>query len=201
MLSGVHWKPKSGSIIDFRSQLLKIWQKRSLKNGTPYHKILFPEQLTRLESVFTWSLRGMVVIQRNIFRQKSKTFIGFNYWFIVVREKSSILYICFFFNCLLCIKTWISLGPFLVYHRYYLEMELSLGSLLKKENFMAPFYGWGSTASKLEPLRGGSLLFTTKFPEIPGTHFINLGRMKVWVKLGATQLFWTWDPWIGNSVP
>ena len=32
---------------------------------------------------------------------------------------------------------------------------------------MAPFYGWGSTASRLEPLRGGSLLFTTKFPEIP----------------------------------
>ena len=65
-----------------------------------------------------------------------------------------------------------------MYHRYYLEMELSLGCLLKKENFMAPFYGWGSTASKLEPLRGGSLLFTTKFPEIPGTHFIDLGRMK-----------------------
>ena len=48
----------------------------------------------------------------------------------------------------------------------------------KKKNFMAPFYGWGSTASRLEPLRGGSLLFTTKFPEIPGTHFIDLGRMK-----------------------
>ena len=48
----------------------------------------------------------------------------------------------------------------------------------KKQNFMAPFYGWGSTASRLEPLRGGSLLFTTKFPEIPGTHFIDLGRMK-----------------------
>ena len=29
---------------------------------------------------------------------------------------------------------------------------------------MAPFYGWGSTASRLEPLWGGSLLFTTKFP-------------------------------------
>ena len=25
---------------------------------------------------------------------------------------------------------------------------------------MAPFYGWGSTASRLQPLRGGSLLFT-----------------------------------------
>ena len=42
---------------------------------------------------------------------------------------------------------------------------------------MAPFYGRGSTASRLEPLRGGSLLFTSKFPEIPGTHFIDLGRM------------------------
>ena len=25
---------------------------------------------------------------------------------------------------------------------------------------MAPFYGWSSTASRLVPLRGGSLLFT-----------------------------------------
>ena len=38
---------------------------------------------------------------------------------------------------------------------------------------MAPFYGWGSTVSRLEPLRGGSLLFTTKLPEISGTHFRN----------------------------
>ena len=43
---------------------------------------------------------------------------------------------------------------------------------------MAPFYGCGSTALKLKPLRGGSLLFTTKFPEIPGTHFIEFGKMK-----------------------
>ena len=50
-------------------------------------------------------------------------------------------------------------------------------SVIKKK-FMASFYGWGSTASKLEPLCGGSLLFTTKFPEIPDTHFIDLGRMK-----------------------
>ena len=28
---------------------------------------------------------------------------------------------------------------------------------------MAPFYGWGSTASRLVPLRGGSVLFTIKF--------------------------------------
>ena len=30
----------------------------------------------------------------------------------------------------------------------------------------------------IEPLRGGSLLFTTKFPEISGTHFIDLRKMK-----------------------
>ena len=39
---------------------------------------------------------------------------------------------------------------------------------------MTPFFGSGSTASKLEPLRGGSLMF----PEIPGANFIDLGRMK-----------------------
>ena len=44
--------------------------------------------------------------------------------------------------------------------------------------FIAPFYGCGSTAQKLEPLRGGSLLFTTKFPETPGADFMNIGRMK-----------------------
>ena len=49
---------------------------------------------------------------------------------------------------------------------------------IKKKTLWPLFYGWGSTASRLEPLRGGSLLFTTKFPEIPGTHFINLERIK-----------------------
>ena len=44
---------------------------------------------------------------------------------------------------------------------------------------MAPFfYRWGSTDSRLEPLQGGSLLFTTKCPEIPGTPFIDLGKLK-----------------------
>ena len=34
---------------------------------------------------------------------------------------------------------------------------------------MAPFYRRGLIASRLESLRGGSSLFTIKFPEIPGT--------------------------------
>ena len=44
---------------------------------------------------------------------------------------------------------------------------------------MTLFYGWDSIASRLKPLRGGSLLFTTKFPEIPGTHFISLDPHKL----------------------
>ena len=57
-------------------------------------------------------------------------------------------------------------------------LSLNLYLVKTKKNFMASFYEWVSTASRLEPLRGGSLLFTTKFPEIPGTHFIDLGGMK-----------------------
>ena len=52
----------------------------------------------------------------------------------------------------------------LVHHlAHELPNDLRLRILGKKKNFMAPFYGWGSTASRLEPLRGGSLLFTTNY--------------------------------------
>ena len=53
-------------------------------------------------------------------------------------------------------------------------------------------------ASRLEPLQGDSLLFTTKFQEINGTHFIDLRRMKGWINLGAMHWFWIPDPWVGN---
>ena len=72
---------------------------------------------------------------------------------------------------------------------------------MKYQNFMAPFCGWVSTVSRLEPLRRGILLFTTKFPEIPGTHIIDLGKMKGWVDLRVTQWFWTWYPWTFRRRP
>ena len=50
--------------------------------------------------------------------------------------------------------------------------------LKKRKKIMVPFYGLGLIASRLKPLKGGSLLFTTKFQEICGTHFIDLRRMK-----------------------
>ena len=43
---------------------------------------------------------------------------------------------------------------------------------------MTPLYGWGSTASRQQQLRGGTLLFTTELQEIPGTHCIHLRKMK-----------------------
>ena len=65
---------------------------------------------------------------------------------------------------------------------------------LLKKTLWSLFMDGGSTTPRLEPLWGGSLLFTTKFSEIPGTHFMDLRRMKNWVDLVANQWFWTWDP-------
>ena len=58
----------------------------------------------------------------------------------------------------------------------YLYEEILLSFLSKmyippksnnnNNNVMTSFSRWGSTASRLEPLQGGSLLFTTKFLEI-----------------------------------
>ena len=59
-----------------------------------------------------------------------------------------------------------------------LNSDKKISIKIKKKHFMTPFDGWGSSASRLEPLQGGSLLFTTKFPDIPGTHFTNIRRMK-----------------------
>ena len=65
------------------------------------------------------------------------------------------------------------------------EETVKVEKTIKQTNFMAPLYGWGLTASRLEPLRGGILLFTTKFPEIPDTYFTDLRNMKG--NLGASQ--------------
>ena len=60
-----------------------------------------------------------------------------------------------------------------------------------EKNFMAPYYGSGSTASRWHLLCIGSLFFVTEFPDISGNNFTNSRRMEGWVKLGATQWFWT----------
>ena len=40
-----------------------------------------------------------------------------------------------------------------------------------------------------EPLRGDTLLFTTKSPEVPGAHLIDFGKMKDWSTLDPPSGF------------
>ena len=64
---------------------------------------------------------------------------------------------------------------------------------------MASFYGLGSIASRLQPLRRGYLVFTKLPRNCAGTHFINLGRMKGSVNFGAIQRFLTRTPGLGTQ--
>ena len=48
---------------------------------------------------------------------------------------------------------------------------------LKKQTLWPLFMDGVLTASRLQPFWGSNLLFATKFPEVPGTHFIDLWRM------------------------
>ena len=71
---------------------------------------------------------------------------------------------------------------------------------LYTKKLYGPFYWMGFKAE--EPLRGGSLLFTSvSFQKLPGTHLIDVRKMKGWVGRGAAQSFWTQDLWIGNPAP
>ena len=78
-------------------------------------------------------------------------------------------------------------------------MNFSLGELfyMKSKFFLKdlwppqlydPFLLMGLNCLKVtEPPQGDNLIFTTKSPEIPGTHLIDLGSTSGWVDLGATQ--------------
>ena len=72
------------------------------------------------------------------------------------------------------------------------KKQTTLSTLLMDEALMS--HGYRVNTKK-------SFLFTTKSPGVPGTHFVDLRRMKGWVFLGVNQLFWTWDPLVGNPVP
>ena len=62
---------------------------------------------------------------------------------------------------------------------------------------MVPFYGWGSIVWKLKSHGGDRLLSTTKSPGVPGTHFINLRRIKDWLTLEPLSGFEPRTPGLG----
>ena len=72
----------------------------------------------------------------------------------------------------------------------------------KKKKLYGHFLWMGVNCLKATKSRWwGSLLFTITFLEISGAHLIDLGRMRGWNELGATQWFWRRDPRIGNPAP
>ena len=75
-------------------------------------------------------------------------------------------------------KTGVKLELLLTDIGMILMVEKGIRGGIKKELY-GPFLWMGFNCLKTtEPLLGGSLLFTAKFPEIPSTHLIHLGKMK-----------------------
>ena len=60
----------------------------------------------------------------------------------------------------------------------FMKLQFSSDAPFKKKLFGLFLWMRFWCLKATEPLRGGSLLFTTKFLEIASTHFINLERMK-----------------------
>ena len=80
--------------------------------------------------------------------------------------------------------------------------QCDIPSILFKKNLYGPFLWTGFNCLKsTESLQGGSLLFIIQFRKIPGTHLINLRRMKGLLDLGATRCLSTQHHWIGNPAP
>ena len=67
---------------------------------------------------------------------------------------------------------------------------------LKKKTFWLLFID--STVSRLQSNYEEKVYSLPLSPqEYLALNFIHLSRMKGWVTLGATEWFWTWDPWFG----
>ena len=67
--------------------------------------------------------------------------------------------------------------------------------LCEKKNLWPLFYGWGSTISRLQ----SNYEETVNFLPLSCQQFLVL-ILKGSIDLGATQWFWTGEPWIGNPV-
>ena len=84
----------------------------------------------------------------------------------------------------------------------YLHKKDNQNAKETNKKCMVPFYGRGSTVSRLQCHCEETVYFlSTKSPGVSGTQLINLGRMKGLVNLGETQWFWTLGSFIRNPAP
>ena len=73
--------------------------------------------------------------------------------------------------------------------------------ILKRNNSMVLFYGWGLTVSMLHSLYEETVYFLQlNFQDFLWS-FGSHPSMKGWVDLGANQRFWARDQWTGNPAP
>ena len=116
---------------------------------------------------------GMVYLQRrsiNLFLPDAPFFYPLFFWYFLRIEKGcngkKMIKRNFYY-----LSDWLSVS---IHTTNIRILQIGMDYIFKKkQTFMVPFHGWGSTASRLKPLRGGSLLFTIQFPEIPGTQSLS----------------------------
>ena len=85
---------------------------------------------------------------------------------------------------------WVEMGE--VDFKKWFEDRCVYYNFTDAKKFYGAFLWMGINCLKTaEPLLGDNLLFTTKSPEVSGTHLMELWRMKDWIKLGTTQWSWT----------
>ena len=130
------------------------------------HKQISTDKLIKMAQ---FVLKNNFFKSNNVFQQISGTAVG---------TKFALPYACIFMDQILTKYLTSQSHLPILWFRYIDSIFFVWTHGERRKNFMAPFYGWGSTASRLVPLRGGSWLFTTKFPDISGTHFIDVRRMK-----------------------
>ena len=109
-------------------------------------------------------------------------------WIISYCQVSETFLINNFFLWSIVITIWDRSNPTSFYNEVISIVPLICKSNIKKE-FYGLFLWMGFNCLKARATSRRQATFYTKFPEVPGTHFIDLGRMKGWLNLGATQRF------------
>ena len=91
-------------------------------------------------------------------------------------------------------KTEYILPPLLKFQNFSLKLK-------KKFKVYGPFLWMGFNCLKATATSRRQFTFYHSVPRNSRYSFYDLVRMKGWVDLGATQWFWTRNPWTGNLAP
>ena len=109
---------------------------------------------------------------------------------IIISRKNFLLLRVVFFPEIGQVKLFLSL----IHSHGRMCIRINIFNYMKNLKCWGPFLWMGFNCFQAtEPLRGGSLLFTTQAQRVPGTHLINLERMKGWAEFGAAHWFWSRD--------